>query len=66
MRDFLTDMEAAIPGLRRYALAVARVADARDALVQDYLERANTMPIMAANWNREVLAVHDLPQSIHQ
>ena len=35
-------MEAAIPGLRRYALALTRDADAADDLVQDCLERALT------------------------
>jgi RNA polymerase sigma-70 factor (ECF subfamily) len=42
MSDFLTDVEAAIPGLRRYALALTRDADAADDLVQDCLERALT------------------------
>ena len=35
-------MEAAIPGLRRYALALTRDADAADDLLQDCLERALT------------------------
>jgi len=35
-------VEAAIPGLRRYALALTRDADAADDLVQDCLERALT------------------------
>ena len=44
MSGFLTDVEAAIPGLRRYALALAltRDADSADDLVQDCLERALT------------------------
>jgi RNA polymerase sigma-70 factor, ECF subfamily len=42
MNDFLTDVEAAIPGLRRYALALTRDADGADDLVQDCLERALT------------------------
>lgn len=40
MSDFLTDVEAAIPGLRRYALALTRDPDVADDLVQDALERA--------------------------
>ena len=40
MTDFLTDVEAAIPSLRRYALALTLDADRADDLVQDCLERA--------------------------
>ncbi len=40
MTDFLADVEAAIPSLRRYALALTRNPDAADDLVQDCLERA--------------------------
>jgi len=40
MSDFLSDVEAAIPNLRRYALTLTRDADAADDLVQDCLERA--------------------------
>ena len=40
MSDFLTDVEEAIPSLRRYALALTRDADRADDLVQDCLERA--------------------------
>lgn len=40
MTDFLTDVEAAMPSLRRYALALTRDADMADDLVQDCLERA--------------------------
>jgi len=40
MTDFLSDVEAAIPNLRRYALALTRDADMADDLVQDCLERA--------------------------
>lgn len=40
MTDFLTEVEAAIPSLRRYALALTRDADIADDLVQDCLERA--------------------------
>ena len=42
MSDFLTDEETAIPGLRRYALALTLDAFAADDLVQDCLERALT------------------------
>lgn len=37
---FLHEVEAAIPALRRYALALARDPDRADDLVQDCLERA--------------------------
>lgn len=40
MTDFLADVEAAIPSLRRYALTLTRDVDAADDLVQDCLERA--------------------------
>ena len=40
MPDFLTEVEAAIPNLRRYALTLTRDFDAADDLVQDCLERA--------------------------
>ncbi len=40
MTDFLSEIEAAIPSLRRYALALTRDADMADDLVQDSLERA--------------------------
>lgn len=38
--SFLHDVEAAIPALRRYALALVRDPDRADDLVQDCLERA--------------------------
>lgn len=40
MTDFLADVEASIPNLRRYALALTRDPDLADDLVQDCLERA--------------------------
>ena len=40
MSDFLDEMEAAVPALRRYARALTRDADRADDLVQDCLERA--------------------------
>jgi RNA polymerase sigma-70 factor (ECF subfamily) len=38
--DFLDEIEACVPGLRRYARALTRNADRADDLVQDCLERA--------------------------
>jgi RNA polymerase sigma-70 factor (ECF subfamily) len=38
--DFLDEIEAAVPALRRYARALTRNADRADDLVQDCLERA--------------------------
>jgi len=38
--DFLDEIEAAVPALRRYARALTRDADRADDLVQDCLERA--------------------------
>lgn len=40
MRDFLDEIEATVPALRRYARALTRDADRADDLVQDCLERA--------------------------
>lgn len=40
MPDLIRRIEAEIPALRRYALVLARDADAADDLVQDCLERA--------------------------
>ena len=40
MSDFLGEIEAAVPALRRYARALTRDADRADDLVQDCLERA--------------------------
>lgn len=40
MSDFLDEIEAAVPALRRYARALTRDADRADDLVQDCLERA--------------------------
>ena len=40
MVDFLDELEACIPALRRYARALTRDADHADDLVQDCLERA--------------------------
>lgn len=40
LSDFLDEIEAAVPALRRYARALTRNADAADDLVQDCLERA--------------------------
>lgn len=40
MSDFLDDLGAAVPALRRYARALTRNADIADDLVQDCLERA--------------------------
>lgn len=40
MSDFLDEVEAAVPALRRYARALTRDADRADDLVQDCLERA--------------------------
>jgi RNA polymerase sigma-70 factor (ECF subfamily) len=40
MTDFLDEVEAAVPALRRYARALTRDADRADDLVQDCLERA--------------------------
>ena len=40
MSDFLDEIEAAVPALRRYARALTRDADRADDLVQDTLERA--------------------------
>ena len=40
MSDFLTEMERAVPALRRYARALLRDADGADDLVQSTLERA--------------------------
>ena len=38
--DFLDEIEASVPALRRYARALTRNADRADDLVQDCLERA--------------------------
>ncbi|MEO5807968.1 sigma-70 family RNA polymerase sigma factor [Devosia sp.] len=40
MSDFLDQVEAAVPALRRYARALTRNVDLADDLVQDCLERA--------------------------
>lgn len=40
MGEFLDEIEAAVPALRRYARALTRNADRADDLVQDCLERA--------------------------
>ncbi|WP_127754068.1 sigma-70 family RNA polymerase sigma factor [Devosia sp. 1566] len=40
MTEFLDDVEACVPALRRYARALTRSADLADDLVQDCLERA--------------------------
>ena len=40
MSDFLDEVEACVPALRRYARALTRSADLADDLVQDCLERA--------------------------
>jgi RNA polymerase sigma-70 factor (ECF subfamily) len=40
LSDFLDEVEAAVPALRRYARALTRDADRADDLVQDTLERA--------------------------
>jgi RNA polymerase sigma-70 factor (ECF subfamily) len=40
MDDFLHEIEAAVPALRRYARALTRSVDNADDLVQDCLERA--------------------------
>lgn len=40
MSDFLTEMESAIPALRRFARALVRDVDGADDLVQSTLERA--------------------------
>tara|TARA_R110002124_G_scaffold114535_4_gene269169 strand:- start:4768 stop:5274 length:507 start_codon:yes stop_codon:yes gene_type:complete len=40
MADFLDQVEACVPALRRYARALTRNADLADDLVQDCLERA--------------------------
>ena len=40
MSDFLDEMTACVPALRRYAHALTRDADRADDLVQDCLERA--------------------------
>ena len=40
MNDFLDQLEACVPALRRYARALTRNADLADDLVQDCLERA--------------------------
>lgn len=40
MNDFLDQIEACVPALRRYARALTRNADLADDLVQDCLERA--------------------------
>lgn len=40
MSDFLDQLEACVPALRRYARALTRNADLADDLVQDCLERA--------------------------
>lgn len=40
MHNFLDEMEAIVPALRRYARALTRNADRADDLVQDCLERA--------------------------
>lgn len=40
MNDFLDQIEASVPALRRYARALTRDADLADDLVQDCLERA--------------------------
>jgi RNA polymerase sigma-70 factor (ECF subfamily) len=40
LRDFLDEIEATVPALRRYARALTRDADRADDLVQDCLERA--------------------------
>lgn len=40
MSDFLDEVEAAVPALRRYARALTRDADRADDLVQDAIERA--------------------------
>ena len=40
MSDFLDQIEACVPALRRYARALTRDADLADDLVQDCLERA--------------------------
>lgn len=40
MSDFLDQIEACVPALRRYARALTRDADMADDLVQDCLERA--------------------------
>ncbi|KKC41064.1 RNA polymerase sigma factor [Devosia epidermidihirudinis] len=40
MSDFLDQVEACVPALRRYARALTRNADLADDLVQDCLERA--------------------------
>lgn len=40
MQDFLEEMEACVPALRRYARALTRNADRADDLVQDTIERA--------------------------
>jgi RNA polymerase sigma-70 factor (ECF subfamily) len=40
LSDFLDEIEAAIPALRRYARALTRDADRADDLVQDAIERA--------------------------
>ena len=40
MQQFLDEIEACVPALRRYARALTRNADRADDLVQDCLERA--------------------------
>jgi len=40
LSDFLDEVEAAVPALRRYARALTRDVDRADDLVQDTLERA--------------------------
>jgi len=40
LREFLDEVEAAVPALRRYARALTRDVDRADDLVQDCLERA--------------------------
>jgi RNA polymerase sigma-70 factor (ECF subfamily) len=40
LQDFLDQLEACVPALRRYARALTRSADLADDLVQDCLERA--------------------------
>jgi RNA polymerase sigma-70 factor (ECF subfamily) len=44
LSDFLDQVEACVPALRRYARALTRNADLADDLVQDCLERAISRP----------------------
>ena len=49
MADFLADVEACVPSLRRYARVLTRNTDAADDLVQDCLERAISRRLL---WRR--------------